>query len=88
MERTERDIVEFMKRYKDKPENIEAMADMLAFMGISDAPIFLDAALKEIQEEKTDNFEMRQLYYSYLRRGSKFYMSYEKFLQKKEAGEI
>lgn len=88
MERTERDIIEFMKRYKDKPGAMEAMADMLAFMGIDDAPILLDDAKQELTEDKQLEQVTKAEYNNYLRKGSKFYCSYPEFIRRKEAGEL
>lgn len=88
MERTERDIIDFMKRYKDKPEAMAAQADMLAFMGIPEAPIFYDNALQEIKNEKTFQSISRREYTDYIRRGSRYYCSYEEFIRRKEAGQL
>lgn len=88
MERTERDIIEFMKRYKDKPGAMEAQADILAFMGIEDAPILLDDAKQELKDDKQLEHIIRAEYNAYLKKGSKFYCSYPEFIRRKEAGEL
>ena len=82
MERSDREIVEFMKGYKDKPESIRAMGDILAFMGLLEGVAFGEMALQEIQEENKHSKDLRNDYHTYLRnRKASEYISYEKYLQ-------
>lgn len=86
MDRTEREIINFMKAYRDEKDPLKAMGDMLFFMGVSEGPIFWDEARKELEKEGASEQQLKRDYNEHLKRGSKYYMSYEQFKQKKEQG--
>jgi hypothetical protein len=88
MSRSARDIIEKIKEYRNSPAAMEALADMLLFMGIPEGMEFYQTAQEEIEQEKEKDTDMRQAYYRHLKKGAAHYMSYNLFKKKKEAGEI
>jgi formylmethanofuran dehydrogenase subunit A len=88
IERSERDIINKFKEYKDQPEAMQAMAEILVFLGLPEGVDFWQMAQEEIKAEAAANSELRSAYRRHIAQGFKNYMSYEKFVQKKEAGEL
>ena len=89
MERTEAEIIAKMKEYKDNPDCIISMGDILVFMGIPEGSELAIKTLKEIKEDReTDKFLERK-YNEYLReRPASQYITYEHFIQQVAAGKI
>lgn len=88
MQRSAEQIKAKMKEYRENPEAMVAMTDMLLYMGISDASELYKEAVKELEEEKTAISTVKLAYINHLKKGSRHYMSFDKFVQKWEAGEI
>ena len=85
MDRTADDIINKMLEYKDKPEAMEAMAEMLLFMGIAEAGDFLKVALERKDQQASDEKGLKAEYYDYIR-NPRNYCSFPKFKERKEAG--
>lgn len=88
MDRSERDIIEKMKEYRGENVAIEAMAEMLLFMGIIDAPAMAQQAFDELAQERQAEKQLQREYAQHLKKGFGHYMSYNQFKAKKQAGEI
>jgi hypothetical protein len=89
MTRTFEQIVEKMLEYKDKADAMEAMADLLLYMGIAEGGEMLAEALKRKEAGEMDEKQLRYAYSSYLQRvGSAGYISFAKFKEQREDGKL
>ena len=90
MERTDREIIDFMRRYEtEKNEIIFAMGELLAFMGIPDGPILALEATEAIEGEIQQVKFLKSRYQDYLRsRKATDYISFDRYLEKVAKGEI
>lgn len=80
MTRSFEQIVEKMLEYKDKEDAMEAMADLLLYMGIAEGAEMLAEALKRKEAGKMDEKQLRYAYSAYLQQvGSAGYISFAKF---------
>ena len=88
MERTAREIVDRFKKHAKTPGAMEAMTDILSFMGVPEASMFYEQAVEELENEQMSMDELKAEYVKYIRQGAAFYMSFDAFCRKKEQGEL
>lgn len=88
VERTERDIINKYLEYKDRPEIIDGITDMLVFLGMFEALDFHTEALKEIEAEKEATKQYRKDYARHIGASFKNYMPFNKYVELRESGEL
>lgn len=86
IERTGEDIINKYLEYKDNPEAMDAMTDILVFMGIYEAVDFHEAAIKVIEADQQQLKQYRKDYARYIGASFKNYMPFESYVQKREKG--
>lgn len=87
MDRTAEDIIEKYLEYKHNPEAMQAMTDILVFMGIPEAIEFQEAAEAAIEAEKQELQQLRKEYARHIGASFKNYVPFDKFvtMQKEKA---
>lgn len=87
MERTDHEIIEFMKRHQDE-KTILAMGELLMFMGLPDGGNMALAAMKELSDEKEHLSFLQRKYSDYLKNNkASNYISYQEFIKRLAAGD-
>lgn len=88
IERTERDIINKYLEYKDQPEIMDAITDMLVFLGMFEALDFHDQALKDIEADKLTMKQYRHDYARHIGSSFKNYMPFNRYVELRESGEL
>ncbi len=82
IERTEREIMEHIKKHRDKPEIMQALAEYSVFMGIPEALVWLDDIKQELEEDAEERQALWYEYQQFLRtRPAREYISFERWIE-------
>lgn len=88
IERTAEDIVAKYLEYKENPLAMDAMTDILVFMGVYEAVDFHEAALQQIEADQEREKEYRKEYAQYIGKSYKNYIPFEAYVRKREKGKL
>lgn len=89
MNRSADDIINKFLEYKDDTGAMEAMADLMVFMGVPEGSDFLKEALERKEQLQQEERQIKRDYARYLKAaGARNYISFGKYKEKRAAGQL